>query len=62
LLISSNPILQMANTRNYNTNNNNDGENNNAGNPKPTLEQVLEMQPQMLQTMKQTMVNMQQHQ
>jgi hypothetical protein len=52
----------MANTRNYNTNNNNDGENNIAGNPKPTLEQVLEMQPQMLQTMKQTMVNMQQHQ
>jgi hypothetical protein len=48
--------------------NNNDGENNNAGNPPPpTLELVLMMQAQMLQTMlgdfpKQTMSNMQQNQ
>jgi hypothetical protein len=62
LLISSNPILQMANTRNRNANNNNDDENNNAGNPPPTLEQVLVMQAQMLHTMQQTMVNMQQNQ
>jgi hypothetical protein len=47
---------------------NNDGENNNAGNPPPpTLELVLMMQAQMLQTMlgdfpKQTMSNMQQNQ
>jgi isochorismate synthase EntC len=34
----------MANTRNRNANNNNDGENSNAGNPPPTLEQVLVMQ------------------
>jgi hypothetical protein len=48
----------MARTRN-----NNDGENNNAGNPPlPTLEQVLMMQAQMLQTMQQTMANMQQNQ
>jgi hypothetical protein len=51
----------MANTRNRNANNNNDGENNNARNPPPTLEQVLVMQDQMLQTMQQTMVNMQQN-
>jgi hypothetical protein len=55
----------MANTRNCNNNNNgdNDGENNqhvNLSPPPPrTLEQVLVMQAQMLQTMKQTMVNMQ---
>jgi hypothetical protein len=60
-LISSNPILQMANTRNCNANNNNNNNNNNevniARNPPPplTLEQVLVMQGQMLQTM----VNMQ---
>ena len=48
----------MARTRN-----NNDGENSNAGNPPPlTLEQVLMMQAQMLQTMQQTMANMQQNQ
>jgi hypothetical protein len=49
----------MTNTRNHNANNNN-GENNNAGKPPPppTLEQVLVMQFQMLQTM----VNMQQNQ
>jgi hypothetical protein len=48
----------MARTRN-----NNDGENNNVGNPPPpTIEQVLMMQAQMLQTMQQTMVNMQQNQ
>jgi hypothetical protein len=41
----------MANTRNHNANNNNDGENSNAGNPPPTLEQVLVMQAQMLQAM-----------
>jgi hypothetical protein len=50
LLISS--ILQMVNTRNRNINaENNDAENNNAANPPPTLEQVLVMQAQMLQTM-----------
>jgi hypothetical protein len=48
----------MARTRN-----NNDGENSNVGNPPPsTLEQVLMMQAQMLQTMQRTMVNMQQNQ
>jgi hypothetical protein len=42
----------MANTRSYNTNaENNDAENNNAANPPPTLEQVLVMLGQMLQTM-----------
>jgi hypothetical protein len=59
-------ILQMANTRNHNNNNNN-GDNNRENNqnvnlpppPPPTLEQVLAMQAQMLQTMQQTMVNMQ---
>jgi hypothetical protein len=51
----------MVNTRNNNVNaeNNNDAnnnaENNNAANPPPTLELVLMMQAQMLQTM----VNMQ---
>jgi hypothetical protein len=45
----------MANTRNRTTN-----ENNNAANPPPppTLEQVMIMQAQMLQTMQQTMANM----
>jgi hypothetical protein len=55
----------MVNTRNRNANaENNDVENNNAANPPPTLEQVLMMQAQMLQTMQQAMVNMQnvQHQ
>jgi hypothetical protein len=58
-------ILQMAKTRNRNNNNNgdNNGENNQNVNPlpppPPTLEQVLPMQAQMLQTMQQTMVNMQ---
>jgi hypothetical protein len=48
--------LQMANTRKHNVNNEN-----NQGNPPPppTLEQVLIMQAQMLQTMQQTMVTMQ---
>jgi hypothetical protein len=41
----------MANTRNYNVNNNDDGENSNATNPPSTLEQVLAMQAQMLQTL-----------
>jgi hypothetical protein len=50
----------MANTRNRGANDNN----NNANNPPPppTLDQVLIMQAQMLQTMQQTMVNMQQTQ
>jgi hypothetical protein len=45
----------MANTRNHGAN-----ENNNNANPPPppTLEQVLVMQAQMLQTMQQTMANM----
>jgi hypothetical protein len=50
----------MVNTRNRNDNaENNNAENNNAANWPPTLEQVLMMQAQMLQTMQQTMVNMQ---
>jgi hypothetical protein len=55
----------MVNTRNCNINvennnaENNNAENNNADNLPPTLEQVLMMQAQMLQTMQQTMVNMQ---
>jgi hypothetical protein len=50
----------MVNTRYHNANaENNDAENNNATNLLPTLEQVLMMQAQMLQTMQQTMVNMQ---
>jgi hypothetical protein len=49
----------MANTRNRTVN-----ENNNAANspPQTTLEQVLIMQAQMLQTIQQTMANMQQAQ
>jgi hypothetical protein len=49
----------MANTHNHVANDNN---NNNNGNPPPppTLEQVLIMQAQMLQTMQQTVANMQQ--
>jgi hypothetical protein len=48
----------MANTRKCGANENNS----NANNPPlpPTLEQVLIMQAQMLQTMQQTMTNMQQ--
>jgi hypothetical protein len=63
--VSSTLILQMANTRNRNNNSNgnNNGENNQDVNPPPppppTLEQVLIMQAQMLQTMQQTLVNMQ---
>jgi hypothetical protein len=50
----------MANTHNRGANENN---NNNANTPPPpTLEQVLIMQAQMLQTMQQTMANMQQAQ
>jgi hypothetical protein len=49
----------MANTRNHVANENND--NNNASPPPPpTLVQLLIMQAQMLQTMQQTMANMQQ--
>jgi hypothetical protein len=58
-------ILQMANTGNHVTANNaeNNRENNNQDtNPPPppmlTLEQVLVMQAQMLQTMQQTLVNL----
>jgi hypothetical protein len=53
----------MANTHNRGVNENNNN-NNNANNPPPppTLEQVLIMQDQMLQTMQQTMANMQQAQ
>jgi hypothetical protein len=59
--ILSTLILQMANMRN---NNNNAGDNNGENNqnlyppplPPPTLEQVLAMHAQMLQTMKQRMV------
>jgi hypothetical protein len=50
----------MVNRRNCNANaKNNNAKNNNASNPPPTLEQVLVMKAQMLQTMQQTMVNMQ---
>jgi hypothetical protein len=63
--ISSILILQMVNTRNRVTTNNaeNNGESNNqeANPPSPlplTLEQVLAMQAQMLQTMQQTLVNL----
>jgi hypothetical protein len=50
----------MANTRNRGANENN---NNNANSPPPPIfEQVLIMQAQMLQTMQQTMTNMQQAQ
>jgi hypothetical protein len=50
----------MVSTRNRNAN----AANNNTANPPLTLEQVLMIQAQMLQTMQQTMVNMQnaQHQ
>jgi hypothetical protein len=50
----------MANTHNRGANENNN--NNNNPPPPPTLEQVLIMQAQMLPTMQQTMVNMQQAQ
>jgi hypothetical protein len=62
--ISSILILQMANTRRVAANNaENNGESNNqeANLPPPpplTLEQVLAMQAQMLQTMQQTLVNL----
>jgi hypothetical protein len=49
----------MANTRNRGANENNNKNNANPT-PLPTLEQVLIMQAQMLQTMQQTMANMQQ--
>jgi hypothetical protein len=57
----------MAKTHNHNNNNNDNTNENNANNvanppPPPTLEQVLIMQAQMLQTMQQTMANMQQAQ
>jgi hypothetical protein len=40
----------MVNTRNRNANVENNVENNNVANPPPTIEQVLMMQAQMLQT------------
>jgi hypothetical protein len=54
----------MANTHNRNNNANENNVNSAANNPPPppTLEQVLIMQTQMLQTMQQTMANMQQAQ
>jgi hypothetical protein len=45
----------MVNTRNHNVN----AESNNAANTPPAPEQVLMIQAQMLQTMQQTMINMQ---
>jgi hypothetical protein len=51
----------MVNTRNRAAQENNDNNNANPP-PPPTLEQVLIMQAQMLQTMQQTMANMQQAQ
>jgi hypothetical protein len=51
----------MTNTRNRGANENNNNKNANPP-PPPTLEQVLIMQAQMLQTMQQTMTNMQQAQ
>ncbi len=50
----------MANTHNRGANENNNNNNSNNANPPPppTLEQVLIMQAQMLQTMQQTMANM----
>jgi hypothetical protein len=50
----------MANIHNRGANDNENNNNNSANNlpPPPTLEQVLIMQAQMLQTMQQTMVNM----
>jgi hypothetical protein len=50
---------QIANTHNRAAHENNDNNNANPP-PPPTLEQVLIMQAQMLQTMQQTMANMQQ--
>jgi hypothetical protein len=51
----------MSNTHNCGANENNNNNNANPP-PPPTLEQVLIMQAQMLQTMQQTMVNIQQAQ
>jgi hypothetical protein len=64
LFILSMLTLQMANTRSCKNNNDeaNNGEDNQNVNPPPpplpTLEQLLAMQAQMLQTMQQTMFNM----
>jgi hypothetical protein len=54
----------MANTHNRNSNAIKNNVNSDANNPPPlpTLEQVLVMQARMLQTMQQTMINMQQAQ
>jgi hypothetical protein len=52
----------MTNTRNCGDNNENNNNNANNPPPPPTLEQVLIRQAQMLQTMKETMANMQQAQ
>jgi hypothetical protein len=65
ILYLINAYTLNANTRNHNNNNNgdNNGEDNQNVNPppppSPTLEQVVAMEAQMLQTMQQTMVNMQ---
>jgi hypothetical protein len=52
----------MTNTHNRGVNENNSSNNNTNLPPPPTLEQVLIMQAQMLQIMRQTMANMQQAQ
>jgi hypothetical protein len=52
----------MANTRNRGANENNYNNNNANPPPPPTVEQVLIMQAQVLQTIQQTMANMQQAQ
>jgi hypothetical protein len=57
LCVKSLHDYQMANTHNCVANENNDNSNANPF-PPPTLEQVLIMQAQMVQTMQQTMVNM----
>jgi hypothetical protein len=59
--VPSTLILQLTNTRTRNNNNNrnNNGDVNPPPPPPPTLEQVLIMQAQMLQTMQQTLVSMQ---
>jgi hypothetical protein len=60
----ANTCNRGANDNENNNNNNNNNNNANANNPPPppTLEQVLIMQAQMLQTMQQTMINMQEAQ
>jgi hypothetical protein len=52
------PTLANRVSKEDNDNNNNNNNNNANPPPPPTLEQVLIMQAQMLQTMQQTMTNM----